>query len=175
MFAAAKLFLSGIPKQVWIGLAIVGVIVLGLFLHAREVSKFGKEQFDKGVKHEQARIEKKIKDLAAKAEKVSSDAQELARKDRRRINATARSLIVRGPGKAACSPTVSISTGGSDRPNPGGSPPVDAVPDGQGQSLIGVPFTGAITLAENHDLCWSRERAWRKWHSDLSEIWKKSK
>lgn len=163
-----------IPKWLWWALGGLAVAALALFLHSRAVSKFGKEQFDKGVKHNQARIEKKVKAIAVAAEKVALDAQELSRKDFRRINTSARTLLVRGPGKAACSPTVPIPARQPDRSNPGGSSPVDAVPDGQGQQLIGVPFTGAITLAENHDLCWAREKAWRKWHNDLSEIWRKS-
>jgi hypothetical protein len=172
-FTTAKLFLGRIPKQVWIVLGMGLLILAGLWWHGRAVNNFGEKKFAEGVTYEQKRIEKKVAGIVAKSEEVSRNAQELARRDFSRIRGNARAVLLRGPGKAACSPVVPIGSG-PVRPDPAGSNSVVAVPGGQGQQLIGMPFAGTVALAENHDLCWARVRAWEKWYSDQAEIWKKS-
>lgn len=161
------------PK-LWIGLGVALLVAAAFFFHGRAVSNLKKTAFDNGVKHEQARIKAWTDDIIVKAGKVSENAQKLAQVDFDRIRRGTRTLLVSGPGKAACSSTIPGPTSQPVRPNPGGSGPVVAVPSGQGEPLFGLPATGAIVLAENHDLCWAREKAWVSWYKQQSEIWRKS-
>lgn len=166
-------FLKLVPRNVWIGLGVAVFVALAWFAHSRAVAKFGQAQFDKGVKHEQTRITKKVLALAAKSEKVSSDAQKLSRQDHRRIADRADNLRLLGPGKAACRPTISAPASGvrSDR---SGSTAVVAVPDREREQFLAVPFAPAIAFAERCDAYRSEINSWRGWYTQQAEIWKKS-
>lgn len=159
-----------------IALGIAGVLaILGFIIfHASAVSKVKKTAFDNGVKHEQARIAKKVQEITAKAEEVSRNAQELAATDFSRIRGSARTVFLRGPGKAACGPTVPFTASQPQRPGATGSVAMAPVPTREGEPLFGLPANSAIILAQNHDLCWAREKAWVNWHKVQSEIWRKS-
>lgn len=157
-------------KWFYVGLAGAALIAFAVFMHIRAVDKFGKEQFDKGVSHEQTRITKKVEAIRLAAEKVSRDAQAIAQTDFRRIRSNASTLRLSGPGKAACTATVASPASERRGPDTPGRAPVVAVPAGQGEQLFGLPTAGAVALAENHDLCWARERAWNNWYKGLSQI-----
>lgn len=163
-----------IPRWVWGlvgGLALIG---LGLWWHSRAVTKYGKEQFAAGVVFEAKRIEARVKSLAAQAEEVSRNAQELAQTDFARIRGSARTVLLRGPGKAACGPTVPFTASQPLRPDTTGSVAMAPMPAREGEPLFGLPANSAVVLAQNHDLCWAREKAWVAWHKAQSEIWRKS-
>lgn len=164
-----------LTPRVWIGLGIAVAVVAAIFFHQRLVSNLKKTAFDNGVKHEQARIKAWTDDIVVKAGKVSENAQKLAQVDFARIRGGARTLLVSGPGKAACSSTVPGGTSQPIRPNPQGSGAVAPMPVGEGKPLFGLPAVGAITLAENHDLCWAREKAWVSWYNQQAEIWRQPK
>jgi len=173
-FLGVKAFLARVPRGVWIALGIALLTGLGLFLHSRAVSKFGQEQFDKGVKHEQNRIAKKVKRILIESEKVSSNARRITETNLNRITSSARVVLMQGPGKAACSPAVSIPASPPRRSDPAGSASVVDLPPREREPLFGLPASGAVALAAQHDSCWVKAKAWEDWYRQQSEIWKKS-
>ena len=170
-FKAAWAMAVGLPKEVKIAIGVCLLVALGLFFHARAVSNYGEKKFTEGVAHEQKRITKRLEKIAADSERVARDAQELAKKDFRRISNNADTQRLRGAGKAACAAVTPPTASQPVRSDPAGSTPVAPVSVREGQQLFGLPVAGTIALAENHDLCWARERAWNQWYGDLTKIW----
>lgn len=166
-------FFKMVPRWVWIALAAVALLSVATCTHQRKVKAFGEERYAAGVAYEQAHIEKAAKQLAAKAEALSARLRSRNDETNRRIAGDADALRVRGAGKAACLNPATPSTGRRVEAVAEGSPAVDQVPDGEGQQLIGLPFPGAVALAENHDLCIAEAKSWRELHRQLEEAWKR--
>jgi len=167
-------FLKRIPRGVWIALAVVAILLLGTCAHKRSVTKFGNERYAAGKADEAARIEKKAKQLAAKAEALSIALRSKSDETNRRIAGDARAVLVRGPGKAACLNPSSSGTSGRVTTLGQTSPAMDQVPPGERVDLIALPFAPTIRLAEQHDLCLAEAATWREWHRLLVADWEKS-
>jgi hypothetical protein len=162
-----------IPRWAYMFLGVGLLVGLGLFLHGRAVHNLKQTAFEKGVQHEQDRVIKKLRRIEKAANEVARQAQQLSLTDRRRIATSADTLRVRGPGKAACSSIVPAASS-VVRPDRSRDAPVASVPDGQGQSLLGVPFAGAVNFAERCDAYRSEVNSWRDWYKRQAEVWQKS-
>lgn len=174
-FLALRAFLGRIPRSAWIAAAVIAVLLLGTCAHKRAVSNFGKERYAAGVKAEGDRIASKAAKIAKKAEEISAKARELNSETNRLIIADARTVLVRGPGKAAC---LNPATPGASRyvtPVRKPDAPRPEVPTGDGQPLLAaVPWPWLVDRAEQCDLNRAEAETWRAWHRQLEEAWKAS-
>lgn len=173
--APVKAALAKIPRGVWIGLAVIAILLLGTCAHKRSVKKFGEERYAAGVKAEGDRIAAKAQKLASAAAEISAKARSLNSETNRRIAAGADALRVSGPGKASC---LNPATPGASRYiAPAGKPDATRpqVPSGDGQALLAaVPWPWLVDRAEQCDLNRAEAETWRAWHRQLEESWKAS-
>jgi hypothetical protein len=170
--------LKRIPRWAWIALAAVAILLLGSCVHKRKVKAFGEERYAAGVAYEQARIEKKAKELKAKVDALSGKiTTQLRTKHDEKVVVITRAaddLRMRGPGKASC-PGYSGIPSGSGRPDAAGRRP-DASPSGlPEQDRIALPFAWAVDNAERCDLNRAEVLTWREWHKQQTEAWAKIK
>jgi hypothetical protein len=80
-------------------------------------------------------------------------------------------VLVRGPGRAACSPVTPAAADGS--PGPGGAEGHDAVsgvPAGAGQPLIGLPIDAAAAFARQNDKALIDNASWWSWYDRYTAI-----
>lgn len=167
-------FLKRVPRWVWIALAAVALLSVATCTHQRKVKAFGKERYAAGVAYEQARIEKKAKQLAAKAEAMSAKLRSLNNETNRRIAGDADALRVRGAGKAACLNPATPGAGRRIAPSGNRNDPGLEVSPGDGQPMLAaVPWSWLVDRAELCDLNRAEVLTWREWHKQLEEAWKK--
>jgi hypothetical protein len=173
--AKARSIAGSIPRQVWIALAVLAVIAGGIWWHKHTVSNARKEGYAAGVKAEGDRIAAKAAKIAKDAEAISAKARSLNNETNRRIVSDARTVLLRGPGKASC---LNPSTPGAGRRiAPAGKPDATRpqVPVGDGSALLAaVPWPWLVDRAEQCDLNRAEAETWRNWHRDLTETWKKT-
>lgn len=174
-FLAVKTFLGRIPRTAWIALAVIAILALGTCAHKRAVKKFGNERYAAGVAYEQARLEKKAKELKAKADAMTGKiTTQLRTKHDEKVVVITRAaddLRVRGPGKASCpgNPGIPASSGRSDAASGRTDAPATGLPE---QDRIALPFGYAVNQAEVCDLNRTEVLTWREWHKQQSEAWK---
>lgn len=154
--------LKHVPRWVWIGVAVVAILLLGTCAHKRAVKKFGEERYAAGVAHEQARMAEKVRKQveadSRRAEKLRSENNET----NRIIDRDADALRVRGAGKAACLNPATASPGRRVEAARPADAAVDQVPDRAGAELIAMPFADALSFAESHDKCIAEAMTWRE-------------
>lgn len=159
-------FLKSLTPRAWLHIAIVAAVVVGFFVHQHKARSFGKERFNAGVASEAARIEAKAREIERKAAALSEKSRKLNDETNRRIDDRARSLLVRGPGKAACSVSIPAASGGRVEASGSGNAPLARVPYPEWQQLIGLPFTSTVEFARLCDLNRAEVLTWRQWHKD---------
>lgn len=166
--------LKAIPRPVWIAIAVIALLLVGSCVHQRKVKAFGEERYAAGVKAEGDRIAAKALKIAKRAEEISAKARSLNNETNRRIAASADTLRVRGPGKAAC---LNPSTPGASRyVAPVGKPDAARpdMPPADGEALLAaVPWPWLVDRAEQCDLNRAEAETWRAWHRQLEEAWKR--
>jgi hypothetical protein len=171
--------IRSIPRPVWIALAVLLALGALIWWHKDKVSDARKEGYAAGVRYEGDRIAKKAAEIKAKANALTASITTKLRTQSdekvRIIYRDAGALLMRGPGKAACSGDSSISRGSgrSIPPTGGGSSTLDQVPTGERVDLIGLPFAGTVALAQQCDMNRAEAQSWREWHRQQSEAWKK--
>jgi hypothetical protein len=176
--AKATDFIKAVPRWAWIALAVVSILLLGSCAHKRKVKAFGEERYAAGVAYEQARLEKKAKELKAKVDALSGKiTTQLRTKHDEKvivINRAADDLRLRGAGKASCSSPAGIPSGpsGSVAPSGQGSVAGPQVPTGD---FAAVPWGWLVDRAEVCDLNRQEVLTWREWHRQQSEAWAKLK
>jgi hypothetical protein len=172
---AVKAFLGRIPRGVWIVLAVVILLGLGVRWYQGQIKAADRAGY--------ARAERDIaaKALALKAKidattaKITAKLKERNDVETHRIAAVADDVRLRGPGKAACPRFARVPNAASGHSPPAreGSPAVGEVPDAGGADLIALPFSGTIALAEQHDKCRADILSYREWEKQLRETWPK--
>lgn len=173
--AGVKGFLARIPGWVWYALAAALVIFLVIRWHNGKLE----DAYDKGKADEGARIAAKALEIKRKADALTSGITDKLRikhdETVRIIYRDAGTVLMRGPGKAACPGNPGISSGPSRSISSSGegSAAVAEVPTGERIDLIGLPFAGTVALAQTCDLNRAEAQAWREWHKLQSEAWKK--
>lgn len=168
--------LKSIPRQVWIAIAAVAILLVGSCVHKRAVIKYGKEQYAAGVKAEGDRIADEAKRMKARIDAQSAQISQLL-KDKndaqnRAIARSADDLRLRGPGKAICPGHSSLpaSPGESIAPSWSGNAATGQVPGGEWGA---VPWGWFLDSAERCDLNRAEVLAWREWYAKQSEAWAK--
>jgi hypothetical protein len=170
---AARAMLGRVPRAVWIALAVIAVLFVGVRVHSGKVKAYGKAQFEAGrnsAKADMVALQVKLNAANAKIAadmRIKNDAKANAIRD------DATRLSVRGPGKAACPAVIPSRSGGSVAPGGQGNAAVDQVPDGERVDLIGLPFAGAVAGAEQADLNRAEVLSWREWYAKMSAEWGK--
>jgi hypothetical protein len=116
------------------------------------------------------KIDRDARKAQAAGKQISKDIRGKTDEENRRIAGDADAVRVSGPGKAVCRPAPAAPSG-HEQATPKADAPVDPVPDGEGQQLIGVPFSGAANGAQEHDELLNRVKAWEEWYSRLVASW----
>ncbi len=162
-------FLKAIPREVWIGLAVLALIAGGVIYHKRAVSNARTEGHAAGVKAEGDRIAAKAAVIKAKADKLAAELRSKNDATIRAIAGDADDLRVRGPGKAGCGSPAAASSGRLVPPARPGDAPLAPLPYPEWNELIGLPFAPTVAFAEQHDLCRAEALNWRQWYKGLVE------
>lgn len=163
-------FLKDIPREVWIGLAVLALIAGGVIYHKRAVSNARTEGHAAGVKAEGERIAAKVLELKVKADKLAADIRRKNDATNRAIAGDADALRVRGAGKASCLGPAASSAGGRVAPGGKADAAVDPLPGRERVELIGLPFADLVNAAERCDLNRAEVLSWREWHKKLVEM-----
>ena len=172
-------FLKSIPPKVWIAIAVVALIGAGGLWHNRAVGKAHDAGYSEGKAAEGARIAAKAltikRGVDALTGKITATIRSMNNAANNSTGRDADTVRLHGPGKAACAGLASVPAGAGRYIPPVGqaSPAVDQVPSAERIDLIGLPFAGAVTLAENHDLCRNDLIAYREWGKQIGEAWAK--
>ena len=157
-------FLALIPRSVWIALAVLALVGLGVFAHQRSVKAYGEERYAAGVADEKARAQEAARKQAEKDEKTVRKLKEQHREEIDRISRDADALRLRGPGKARCRPAP-IAASGRDEGH--GEPDV-AGPEVPPDDRAAVPWGWLVQRAEQFDANRAEVLAWREWHRKLN-------
>lgn len=164
-------FLKRIPRWVWIALAVVLIIVAGLWWHGRQVKAFGEERFNAGYAKAIEDGKKRVRKVEQKSTKITTEIRSKSDEEIRRNTRRADDLRLRGPGAAAClNSGIPDSASGHDAA--GGQPDASGarVPE---QNRIALPFNYAVDQAEVADANRIEVLAWREWHRRLTDEWAK--
>jgi hypothetical protein len=183
-FIAAKAFLGGVPRWVWIALAAVAALTAGVVWHHHKAGEAIKAAVNARDREWQTAIAKMHQhDLVlrqqeeAAAAVISDKVRKQNEEANRTIAADAAAVRLRGPGAASCRPIdyprVSIGAGRSQPVSGSGDAAVAQVPSGEGIDLIGLPFTGTVSFAQQHDAFRAEALSWRDWYAKQSAAWEK--
>jgi hypothetical protein len=144
-------FFGGVPRWVYIALAVAALIGSGLYLHHRAVKSAYDTAYKAGGDAEAARVEKAAKKLEQRAAALTAKIRSKNDETNRRISADADDLRLRGSGKAACPGASSAAAVRYVAAGRTTDAAVGEVPDPQRVDLIAMPFADAISFAEQHD------------------------
>jgi hypothetical protein len=122
------------------------------------------------------KMDERAKKLEQRVEVISQEVRSKNDEEARRIGGHADDLRLRGPGKAACPNTgsVTVTSGGHQSPSGKSGAPVGGVPDQARVDIIGLPFPGTIATGEVCDLNRNEVISWRNWYQRLSTEWRKT-
>lgn len=162
-------FLGGLPRSVWIVLAIVAALGLGTCAHDRAVHKHYNSAYAQGKADEASRIAKKAKELEAKANRLANEIRSKADAKARDIAVRADDLRVSGPGRSRCA-VPPAPTSGHKQASGNGDAAGPQVPTGDSAA---VPWPWLVNRAEQADLNRAEVLAWREWYERLKAEWQK--
>jgi hypothetical protein len=172
---AVHSFAKRVPWQVWLAIAAVILLVLGCIWHGHAKESFGNQRFTagyaKGYADAKADAENATHAVETKGRDMAQDVR--SKNDARHvvIDRSAAAVLVRGAGRAACTP---VTPAAADSPaSPGVDPAqsgLPAVPAGQGQQLIGVPINGATAFAAQNDRLAVDNASWWDWYDRYTAI-----
>lgn len=172
-------FLKAIPRQVWIGLAIIAALAGAYFLHGHQVKKH-----DVVVRSAEDQVWQKKLDAAVAAVKakdaqlagISAQLRKANDEANSAIASSAHDIGLLGPGKAACSRVGSVAAAASGpvAPRRPSDAAVAPLPSDGGLDLIGLPFDDALNFGADHDYGRAENLSWRVWYQKLLAAWPKS-
>jgi hypothetical protein len=176
---AIRTFFGGVPRKVWIALAIAAAAGALIFLGVRWYHNKIEAADAAGYARAEQDIAAKAKALKDKVDaltlKITQRLKDKNNEAHRRIDADVRTVLVRGPGKASCPGYSSVPAKPGGYVSPSGQPgaAVDTVPNSGGIDLIALPFAGAVGLAELNDKCRADLLSYREWERQVREAWPK--
>lgn len=155
-----------VPREVWYVLA-----AAILFAGARGWYHGKLDDAEKrGEARAYAAVEQKARSIQAKSEALAAKLREQNDETNRRIDGDARTVLVRGPGKAACPAARSEAPRQPLAPGRPADAAVDRVPYPEWQQLIGLPFAGAVEFARQCDLNRAEVLTWRDNYQKQREL-----
>lgn len=176
-FGRLKSELAKIPGWLWITIAVIALLIAGTVWHQRHAraalaaaEKAGEDKAYSNIAAQAAELTTEANTLNAK---ISTNIRSKTDAENSRVVTQYRTLLVRGPGKAACTSVTGFpaSAGGSEPSASQVRDSVDPVPAGGGAELIALPFAGAVAGAGEHDQLLNEDRAWREWYSTFNARW----
>ncbi len=170
---AVRAFLGRVPKQVWLALAVVALLVLGVLWHGHAIKKHDKAIRIAVTAEINAKTQKLIDGLNSKNAQLTADLRRKSDETVRTIIHDAGTVRLSGPGKAQCRASLPIAASGSQPTRGAGGTAVAEVPPGQGLDLIGLPFAPTVDFSEQADLNRAETLAWREWYAKLLAAWPK--
>lgn len=175
--AGVKSALAKVPPKVWIVLAIVIAVVTAFFAHQHYAHKALKAQYKAGYAQAMDDVKVRALKLKNKLDGVTTKISQLERnrndEEALRIGRSTDSILRRGPGRAVCSQPAA-SPGQPVAPAGAANVAVGELPDGEGVTLIGMPFNDTVRFAGQCDLNRSEALSWRRWYDALVKAWPKS-
>lgn len=169
--------LRGIPRWVWLLLAVALAFRFAVNWHAGKIDALEKAAYGRGVTDTSAAMARLQRQRERIDAAIAAELRNRHDEENRRIAADADRLRLRGPGKAAC-PDPRVVPVGAGRHGAAGrsaDAAVDRVPDPAGPELIAMPFVGAIAFGGQHDGFRTEALSWREWHRRFTAEWKRSR
>lgn len=173
---ALRALLGRVPKQVWLVLAVVALLAVGVLWHGHKVHQTIAAAEKRGADAEAKRIEAKALELKRKADalnaKISAELRSRSDEEARRIAASADTLRLSGPGLARCPRNPGVPAG------PGKPVAATGRPDAAGSEMpsgdsAAVPWGWLVGRAEQCDLNRSEVLTWREWYDRTVAGWPK--
>lgn len=158
--------LRGIPRWVWLLLAVALAFRFAVNWHAGKIEALEKAAYGRGVTDTVAAAAQLQAERARLDAAIAAELRNRHDEENRRIAAAADRLRLRGPGKAAC-PDPSGLPAGTGRHGAAGrsaDAAVDRVPDTARPELIAMPFAGTVAFGGQHDGFRTEALSWREWH-----------
>lgn len=166
----AKGFFRSIPREVWYALA----VALLAFLAWRYVDGKIDDAYDRGHKEgviaEATRIEAKAKQLKEQGDAIAAKIRKVTDEKIVSSDAVARTIVLRGPGKAAYSCPSQPAASGHHEGHGAIDAGVDFLPDPERSQLAVVPFIELVERARTCDANRLEVRAWREDHAKRSQL-----
>lgn len=177
-----------IPPKGWLAIGVAIALIVGFFVHqhhARAVIAHAKAD-QKAA--DQAAFDRKLQQLAAKADQIRVQAEQLHAavtqqirtkhdEEDRNIGARGDALRLRGPGAALCRPIdhpgVPAGAGGPLAAGGSANAAVDRLPYPEWGQLIGMPFDDTTRFGEQHDRYRNEILAWHEWWPKMNAAYEK--
>lgn len=159
-------FFGGLPRWVYIALAVAALIGAGTYAHHRAVKSAYAAAYNQGVTDERARAEAANRKLATHQAAITAPIRKKNDETNTRIAGDANDLRLRGPGKAAVSrpaPSATGQPGAAAQPSGASSAPVPAA-DGS-DPLATVSWRWLVGTGEQCDLERAENISWRDWYA----------
>lgn len=188
IFGRAKNFVKAVPREVWIGLAVVITLVAAVWWHNSHAEAQLKLAYEQGFADRDKQLDEALIAMEDEAEawkeKYETASTALAATERALHDQTLRSnaaradaLRVRGPGAAKACPRPSDSSGLPTAAGDGGT--TDQQPNAEGRGMPAdqwatVPWAWLVTRAETCDADRDEVIRWRNWYPAQKELYDNS-
>lgn len=160
-------FLKSLTPRAWLHIGLVAAVVIGFLWHQRHARAEIAAAEKRGEDRAYAAVTEKARKLAQDAAQLSAKIRSLNDATNRRIDADARALLVRGPGKAACTGSIPAAPSGRQPASGPADAPLARVPYPEWQQLIGLPFPDTVEFARLCDANRAEALSWREWHRGI--------
>lgn len=158
---SAGRWIKGLPWQVWAAIGLALVLFLGVRWHNGQI----KDAEKRGADRAYAAVEKKAREIEAKANATADKIRSKSDETARAIAADADVIRMSGPGKARACPVPQ----GSGRREPATGEADVARPEVPTDDRAAVPWQWLVQRAEQCDLNRNEVLAWREWHQRVQE------
>lgn len=142
--------------------------------HSHAVSAAYARGAHDGAARAYARVEAKALDLKNQADQSAAKIRSKFDEAARDVDVVTRTVLVRGPGAAACTVAPFAGTGGRVAPGRQAGDAVASVPDREGEQLVGLPFAPTVELFRQCDLNRLEVLAWREQRAEQVKAWEKA-
>lgn len=189
IFGRAKDFVKAIPREVWIGLAVVIALVAAVWWHNSHADAQLKLAYEQGFADRDKQLDEALTAMKDEAkawkEKYETASTALATTERALHDQTLRSnaaradaLRVRGPGAAQACRGSSDSSGLPTAAGNGGATDQQSNVEGRGvpaDQWATVPWSWLVTRAESCDADRDEVQRWRNWYPAQKKLYDDSR
>lgn len=189
IFGRAKNFIKSIPREVWIGLAVVIFLVAAVLWHNSHAASQLKLAYEQGFSDRDKQLDEALnameKEATAWKKKYETASIALSTTQRKLHDETLRSnaaradaLRVRGPGAAQACRGSNYSTGLPATSSVGGAAGGQTDADGSGvlaDDRAAVPWSWLVSRAESCDADRDEVLQWRNWYPAQKNLYEDSR
>lgn len=167
----ARSVIKAIPWQAWIAILVAAAFLLAIHNRNHWKHVATERQAELAQLHSQVdAADRAARQAEAQASKISQQLRNRTDEENSRIAGDARTLSLRGPGKAICT-AVPASPGGHEQGPPNTDVAGPALPT---DDRAAVPWPWLVTRAQEHDELLNEVTAWRTWHDEVLKVWPKT-